>query len=61
MTATSTRAPAAPSAPPRGAVAVAQRRDRPVALVVDKRVPTPQGVRLCRLAPDADVAAECAS
>jgi hypothetical protein len=48
---------------------VAQRRRRPVALVVDKRLPTPrgvhlrassQGVHLYRIAPAADVAVECA-
>jgi len=50
------------------AATVAQRRDRPVALVVDKALPTPdgvhllasvQGVRLYRVAPTVTVAGQC--
>ena len=52
------------------AAAVAERRERPVALVVDKPLSTPhgvellatvQGVRLYRVAPDATVTAECSA
>jgi hypothetical protein len=52
------------------AATVADRRERPVALVVDKALPTPagvqllatvQGVRLYRVAPGATVPAECSA